>query len=172
LRGDPPRENEKWSAIDGGFCYAKDLVKHIRAKYDNYFDIGVAGYPEGTDDQDDTELLLDHLKEKIDAGGTFIITQMFYDVDLFIEWVGKVRARGIDVPIIPGIMPIQTYAAFLRRANWSKCHIPQSWLDRLEPVKNDDVAVRNVGKVLVAEMCQKIIDSGINQLHLYVANSR
>lgn len=113
--------------------------------------------------------MLDHLKEKIDAGGTFIITQMFYDVELFLEWVKKVRARGITVPIIPGIMPIHTYAAFLRRATWSKCRIPQFWLDRLEPLKNDDVAVRDVGKELVVEMCRKILDSGINQLHLYVA---
>ena len=166
LRGDPPRDKEKWEAIEGGFRYAKDLVKYIKAKYGNHFDIGVAGYPEGCEDQQDRELLLDHLKEKIDAGGTFIVTQMFYDVDIFLAWVDKVRARGIKVPIVPGIMPIQTHAAFLRRAKWSNCHVPQKWIDSLEPVKNDDAAVRDVGKGLVAELCQRIIDAGILHLHL------
>jgi len=153
--------------VSGGFHYAKDLVKHIRSTYGDYFDIGVAGYPEGCDDQDDPDLLLGHLKEKVDAGASFIITQMFYDVDIFLDWVKKCRAIGITVPIIPGIMPISTYAAFMRRAQWTKCHIPPRWLELLEPVKSDDVAVRAVGKDLVVEMCQKILDSGILYLHLY-----
>lgn len=166
LRGDPPREKEKWQAVEGGFHYAKDLVKHIKDRYGDHFDIGVAGYPEGCDDQLDPEILIEHLKEKIDAGGTFIVTQMFYDVEIFLTWVKKVRASGINVPIVPGIMPIQTHAAFLRRADWSNCHVPQKWIDALEPIKNDDSQVREVGKGLVAEMCRKIIDSGIMQLHL------
>ncbi|KAF6240956.1 hypothetical protein HO173_000749 [Letharia columbiana] len=170
LRGDPPRENEKWQAVEGGFRYARDLVEYIKARYGDHFDIGVAGYPEGCDDQQDQEILLEHLKEKVDAGGTFIVTQMFYDVDIFLSWVEKVRARGISVPIVPGIMPIQTHAAFLRRAAWSKCHIPQKWADALEPIKNDDAQVREVGKGLVAEMCRKIIDAGIMQLHFYTMN--
>ncbi|ETN46962.1 methylenetetrahydrofolate reductase [Cyphellophora europaea CBS 101466] len=170
LRGDPPRDQEKWEAKDKGFRYAKDLVKHIKTTYGDHFDIGVAGYPEGCDDQDDPDLLLDHLKEKIDAGGTFIVTQMFYDVEIFLDWVSKVRKRGIDVPIIPGIMPISTHDAFLRRANWAKCQIPESWHMALEPVKNDDAAVRDIGRDLVAEMCKKILDAGIYHLHFYTMN--
>ncbi|KAF8427584.1 methylenetetrahydrofolate reductase 1 [Terfezia claveryi] len=170
LRGDPPREKEKWEAVSGGFHYAKDLVKHIRSTYGDYFDIGVAGYPEGCDDQNDPDLLLEHLKEKVDAGASFIITQMFYDVDIFLDWVKKCQAIGITVPIIPGIMPIQTYAAFMRRAQWTRCRIPPRWLEMLEPVKNDDVAVRDIGKDLVVEMCQKILDSGILYLHFYTMN--
>ena len=166
LRGDPPRDKEQWEAVQGGFRYAKDLIKYIKQNYKDHFDIGVAGYPEGLEDQQDEENLMEHLKEKVDAGGTFIVTQMFYDVDIFLAWVKKVRARGINVPIVPGIMPIQTHAAFLRRADWSNCHIPQKWIDALEPVKNDDAAVREVGKGLVAEMCRTIIDTGILHLHL------
>ena len=168
LRGDPPRDKEKWEAVEGGFRYAKDLVVHIKKGYGNHFDIGVAGYPEGCDDNLDPELLMQHLKEKVDAGGTFIVTQMFYDVDIFLDWVSKVRAAGITVPIIPGIMPISTHAAFLRRANWSNSHIPPKWREVLEPVKNDDAAVREIGTGLVADMCRKIIDAGIKHLHLYV----
>lgn len=171
LRGDPPRQLEKWTMTEGGFLYAKDLVKYIREKYGNHFDIGVAGYPEGCDDQDDPELLLDHLKEKVDAGGTFIVTQMFYDVDNFLQWVSKVRAKGISVPIIPGIMPINTYASFIRRANHMGCKIPPKWATAIESVKNDDSAVRSIGTGLVAEMCRKILASGlIHHLHFYTMN--
>ena len=166
LRGDPPREQEKWEAVEGGFRYAKDLVTYIKKKYGDHFDIGVAGYPEGCDDNKDVDQLIDHLKEKIEVGGTFVVTQMFYDVDNFIKWVEKVRARGITVPIVPGIMPIQTHAAFLRRAKWMNCRVPEEWLTALEPVKNDDAAVRDIGRGLVAKMCQRIIDSGVKNLHL------
>lgn len=170
LRGDPPREKEKWTATEGGFQYARDLVAHIRKKYGNHFDIGVAGYPEGCDDNKDEEQLLDHLKEKVDVGATFIVTQMFYDADNFIRWMRKVRERGITVPIVPGIMPIATYASFLRRANHMNCKIPDSWMAALEPIKNDDAAVRDVGKTLVADLCRKIMAAGIVHLHFYTMN--
>ena len=170
LRGDPPREKESWEVAAGGFHYAKDLVRYIQEKYGNHFDIGVGGYPEGLDDNPDVDLLIDHLKEKVDAGSSFIITQMFYDVDNFIAWVKKCRVKGITVPIIPGIMPIQTYSAFIRRSNWTKIRIPEAWLAALEPVKNDDAAVREIGKHLIADMCSKLIDSGIFHLHFYTMN--
>lgn len=170
LRGDPPREKEKWVAADGGFQYARDLVRHIRNTYGNHFDIGVAGYPEGCADQDDADLLLDHLKEKVDAGATFIITQMFYDADNFIDWVGKVRAKGITIPIIPGIMPISTYAAFIRRCKHLGAKIPQDWSAALESIQNDDAKVRKIGTVLVADLCRKLVAAGIHHLHFYTMN--
>lgn len=168
LRGDPPREKEKWEATSGGFRYAKDLVTYIRKHYGDHFDIGVAGYSERCEDNEDVDQLVDHLKEKIDAGATFIVTQMFYDVDLFLDWVRKCREKGITVPIVPGIMPISTYAAFIRRANGPmRCHIPKAWLEAMEPIKNDDAEVREVGMRLVTELCQKLLASGeIHHLHL------
>ena len=170
LRGDPPREKEKWQAKKGGFRYAKDLVGYIKSRYGDHFDIGVAGYSEGCDDQEDVDLLIDHLKEKVDAGASFVITQMFYNVDIFLNWVQKCRAKGIKVPIIPGIMPISTYETFRRRAEWTRCHIPDTWAAALQPVKMDDAAVREVGKGLIAEMCRRLIDAGILHLHFYTMN--
>ncbi|KAI1618769.1 methylenetetrahydrofolate reductase [Exophiala viscosa] len=170
LRGDPPREKEKWEAKDDGFKHAKDLVTYIKAHYEDHFDIGVAGYPEGCDDNRDVDVLIDHLKEKVDAGASFVITQMFYDVDIFLDWVEKCRGRGIKVPIIPGIMPISTYASFERRAKWTKCHVPSDWYKALDPYKNDDAAVRDVGKDLIVQMCRKILDAGILHLHFYTMN--
>lgn len=168
LRGDPPLDG---SESTGDFKYAKDLIAYIHSKYANHFNIGVAAYPEGhTESESDDQLLL-HLKEKVDAGADFIITQMFYDVENFISWCGKVRDIGVDIPIIPGIMPISTYAAFIRRADWSQVSIPQHFLDTLESVKDDDYAVRELGTELVSEMCQQLIDSGyVNHLHFYTMN--
>ena len=166
LRGDPPRDQKKWEAVDGGFRYARDLVNYIKKTYGDHFDIGVAGYPEGCDDNQDPESLMEHLKQKVDAGGTFIVTQMFYDFEIFHDWVKRVRKAGITVPIVPGIMPIQTYAAFWRRVNWSNCHVPEAWKQALEPIKNDDAAVRDVGKNLVANLCRNIIGIGVYSLHL------
>lgn len=170
LRGDPPHESEKWSSVDGGFSYAKDLIKYIRDTYGDYFDIGVAGYPEGHPEESDIDQLIVYLKEKVDAGATFVITQMFYDVDNFITWVKKCREAGITVPIIPGIMPISTYDSFMRRAKWCEINIPPAFLAHLEPIKGDDALVREVGTQLVADMCQKIVDSGVKHLHFYTMN--
>lgn len=112
------------------------------------------------------------LKEKIDAGVSFIFTQMFYDVDLFIDWVKAVRAAGITVPIVPGIAPIQTWNGFQRATSLAKITIPKLFLDALEPVKNNDEKVREIGTKLVAEMCRKILDAniGIRGLHFYTMN--
>lgn len=168
LRGDPPLDG---SESTGDFNYAKDLIAYIRKNYGNHFNIGIAAYPEGHPEEENRGNLLKFLKEKTDAGADFIITQMFYDVENFISWCHEIRAYGIDIPIIPGIMPISTYSAFIRRAKWSQIKIPQHFLDALDPIKDDDYAVRELGTELVAELCQKLIDSGfVNHLHFYTMN--
>jgi methylenetetrahydrofolate reductase (NADPH) len=172
LRGDPPREQEKWVETQGGFRYARDLIKYIKKTYGDHFDIGIAGYPEGPDETTTADEHIVYLKEKVDAGGTFVVAQMCYDAELFIEWVQKCRDAGIpeSVPIIPGIMPISTHAAFIRRANWTQARIPPAWHEALEPIKNDDSAVREVGRDLIVEFCQKLMASGIMHLHFYTMN--
>lgn len=171
LRGDPPVEGGEWTAVEGGFNHAKDLVKYIREKYGDHFDIGVAAYPECHPEETNIDLLIDYLKDKVDVGADFIITQMFYDAEGFIEWCAKVRARGITIPIIPGIMPISSYAAFKRRATWCEINVPSQFEEKLQAFKEDDQLVREAGTELVAEMCQKLLDSGfVNHLHFYTMN--
>ncbi|CCF55898.1 hypothetical protein KAFR_0A04630 [Kazachstania africana CBS 2517] len=171
LRGDPPRDAVNWQPTEGGFAYAKDLISYIRCKYGDYFDIGVAGYPEGHPEEPNKLKNLKYLKEKVDAGANFIVTQMFYDVDNFIQWCKEVREFGIDVPIIPGIMPITGYAAFLRRASWGQINIPKYFFALLDPIKDNDELVREIGTKLVVEMCRKLLSSGyINHLHIYTMN--
>lgn len=175
LRGDPPLDakvDENNNLIHNGeFKYAKDLVKYIKSKYGDHFCIGVAGYPESHAEEADVDKLIDFLKEKVDAGGDFIITQMFYDVDNFINWCHKLTAKGIKAPVFPGIMPITTYASFIRRAKWSEIHIPQEFLDILEPHKENDYKIRELGSHLVTKMCKKLLEAKVvNHLHFYTMN--
>jgi methylenetetrahydrofolate reductase (NADPH) len=173
LRGDPPAGQEEWTATEGGFIHGIDLVKHIRREYGDYFDIAVAGFPQTqTLPPEERDLEMKYLKEKIDAGVNFIFTQMFYDVEMFIAWVKAVRAAGITVPIVPGINPIQTWGGFHRATSLAKTVIPKSFLDALEPYKNDDEKVREIGTKLVADLCRTILeaDIGIRGLHFYTMN--
>lgn len=170
LRGDPPTEQEKWEATKGGFAYARDLVRYIRQEYGDHFDIGVAGYSEGHPECEDEEVGLQHLKEKVDAGANFIVTQMFYDVDRFLDWVRKCRTLGIDVPVIPGIMPISAWDSFNRRVKWSEATVPDKFYARLEAVKDDEEQFKRTGAQLVAEMCRTMLENGIHHLHFYTMN--
>ena len=173
LRGDPPTGKDQWEAVEGGFVYGIDLVRHIRRNYGDYFDIAVAGFPQyQLLPPAERDLEMQYLKNKIDAGANFIFTQMFYDVQIFIDWVRAVRAAGITVPIVPGIAPIQTWNGFQRATSLAKIVIPQSFMDALEPHKNDDEQVRAIGTKLVAHMCRTILKAnlGIRGLHFYTMN--
>jgi len=95
---------------------------------------------------------------------------MFYDVDGFLDWVAECRKVGIDVPIIPGIMPITSWTTLLRRTRLMHTQIPPYWLEMLEPIKDDDAAVRDLGTKLVAGLCRRLLENGILQLHFYTMN--
>ncbi|PKC11389.1 methylenetetrahydrofolate reduct [Rhizophagus irregularis] len=170
LRGDPPRGQEHWEACENGFSHAIDLVRYNRQQYGDYFGIAVAGYCEGHVDNPDKDDDLYRLKEKVDAGADFIITQVFYDVDIFLNWVKKCRAIGISCPIIPGILPIQNYSGFNRIITLSKTIVPQFVLEELEPIKDDDAAVKEYGIRLAVDMIRKMFADGIKCYHFYTMN--
>ncbi|GJQ09562.1 hypothetical protein GpartN1_g1353.t1 [Galdieria partita] len=175
LRGDPPK-GEEWHSIEGGFEHAVDLVRHIRKSFGEHFSICVAGYPEGhpaglLEGNLTYEQELHYLKEKVEAGGNFIITQMFYDTDRFLQFVKDCRSIGIDVPIIPGILPIQNYNGFERMTKFCKTHVPDEVLKALQPIKDDDAAVKEFGIRLGIDMCRRILHSGlVPGIHFYTLN--
>jgi len=170
LRGDPPRGQENWTATEGGFSYAVDLVRYIKEQYGDYFGISVAGYPEVHFENKSREDDIYRLKEKLDAGADYVVTQLFYDVDLFLDWVKELRAIGITAPIIPGLLPIQSYGSFQRAVSMSKTYVPQEIKDALEPIKDDDQAVKDYGIQLAIDMIRKMMDAGISNFHLYTFN--
>ncbi|KAJ3083134.1 hypothetical protein HK102_001235 [Quaeritorhiza haematococci] len=170
LRGDPPRGQEHWTKVETGFAYAVDLVKYIRQQYGDYFCIGVAGYPEGHLDNPDKDDDMKRLKEKVDAGADYIVTQLFYDVDLFLDWIKKCHNMGINIPILPGIMPIQNYGGFKRMTTLCKTYVPKEIHDALEPIKDDDKAVKEYGVKLAIDMCTKLRENGVKGFHFYTLN--
>ncbi|KAK0519792.1 methylenetetrahydrofolate reductase 1 [Tilletia horrida] len=148
LRGDSPRGSEYWTPADASFQQATDLIRFIREHYADYFCIGVAGYPESHPDApspNDLEGNVAQLKSKQDCGADFVVTQLFYDVEVFVKWYRRCREAGITIPIIPGIMPIQNYQSFKRMAHLCKATIPPRILSDLEPIKNDDAAIKQYG---------------------------
>lgn len=107
---------------------------------------------------------------QVDAGAEVIVTQLFYDTDIYLKFVNDCRQIGIKIPIVPGIMPIQNYKGFLRMTSLCKTKVPAEIMDALEPIKDNDEAVRAYGIHLGTEMCKKILAHDIKTLHLYSLN--
>lgn len=170
LRGDPVRGAASFNDCDRGFSHAVDLVRYIREHFGDYFSIGVAGYPEGHTDCESKEKDLKYLKEKVDAGADFIVTQLFYDVQVYIDFVDQCRNLGIKCPIIPGIMPIQNYGGFVRMTSFCKTLVPDAIAKALEPIKDNDEAVKDYGVQLGIEMSQQLMAAGAPGLHYYTLN--
>ncbi|XP_061353076.1 methylenetetrahydrofolate reductase (NADH) 2-like [Gastrolobium bilobum] len=179
LRGDPPHGQDKFVQTEGGFACARDLVKHIRDQYGDYFGITIAGYPEAHPDVIGSDGLapvegyqndLAYLKSKVDAGADLIVTQLFYDTDIFLKFVNDCRQIGITCPIVPGIMPINNYKGFFRMTGFCKTKIPAEIIAALEPIKDNEEAVKSYGIHLGTEMCKKILAHGIKTLHIYTLN--
>ncbi|KAE8591852.1 hypothetical protein XENTR_v10018592 [Xenopus tropicalis] len=169
LRGDPT--GEEWEEEAEGFNYAVDLVTHIRHEFDDYFDICVAGYPRGHPEAEGYDQDLKHLKEKVDAGADFIITQLFFRAETFLTFINDCRAIGITCPILPGIFPIQGYGSLRQLVKLSKLEVPQEIMDVIEPIKDNDAAIRNYGIDLAVSMCRELLDSGlVHGLHFYTLN--
>ncbi|KAK3838170.1 MAG: methylenetetrahydrofolate reductase-domain-containing protein [Linnemannia gamsii] len=172
LRGDPPRGQEYWTKIDDTFVHAIDLVRYIRQEYGDYFCIGVAGYPEGHMDSTDlsSDQEIGYLKEKIEAGADFVLTQLFYDIEGFLAWEKQCRTLGITCPIIPGIMPIQSFNGFRRITNLAKIRVPATIAAALEPIQSDDQKVKDFGVELAAKMIQQLLGAGITGFHICTLN--
>ena len=154
LRGDPPKGQEKWEVTEGGFACALDLIKYTREHYGDYFSLQVSGYPEGHPD--------------------VIITQLFYDFDVFKHWMGEIRAAGITVPVFPGIMPLNAYAGLKRMCGFCKTRIPPAMDAVLEKLKGDESKAEFItwGIGYMADLCKKLVASGlVPGLHFYSLNA-
>lgn len=166
LRGDIP-EGMTPSSFD--FKYANELVEFIKAH--TQLSIGVAGYPEGHLECSDLKTDLDNLKRKVDAGADAIYTQMFFDNEKFLDFVNKARNIGINVPIIPGILPIMSFPQFERMLSMAKVSVPASLMQKLEKFKDNNDDVKAVGVEFATQQCQQLIAEGIEGLHFYTLNT-
>ena len=168
LRGDPPQGEEKFVKTENGFEFGNELVAFIRKNYS--FCLGVAGYPEGHVECPDKSADLENLKRKVDAGADFIVTQLFFDNRFFIEFLEKARANGIQVPIIPGIMPIINAKQTKRFTKMCGASIPSDLLTRLEENQEDTLAIGKIGVEHATRQCEELLKLGVPGIHFYTLN--
>ncbi len=165
VRGDSPHDDEFIPHPDS-FDYASELVAFIRPEYE--FCLGVAGYPEGHIEAPSKEKDLEFLKLKIDQGAEFVITNYFYDNNYFFEYVRMCRTRGIDVPIVPGIMPIYSIKMMERLANLCGATITEEIRDGLAALpEGDQEALIAFGIDYAGRQCAELLEAGVPGLHIY-----
>ncbi len=166
---DPPNGID-WNP-QAEFNFATDMVKFIKEQYDDYFVICVAAYPNGHPDAISYEEDLVHLKEKCDAGADFIITQLFFKAETFVKFYNDCRRIGINVPIIPGILVIQSYDSLRHICKLSKLEVPENIVNALAEIKDNDEAIRKFGIETSVALCRDLIQSGVVfGLHFYTMN--
>ena len=166
LRGDLP----SGMARMGDFRFASDLVAFIRAEHGDWFHIEVGCYPEMHPQAEDAFADLQHFKAKVDAGADGAITQYFYNADAYFRFVDDVRRLGVDVPVVPGIMPISNFAQLRRFSEACGAEIPR-WIGKRMQAYGDDVdAIRDFATDFVARMCGRLLEGGAPGLHFYTLN--
>jgi methylenetetrahydrofolate reductase (NADPH) len=171
LRGDPPGgplSGAVYEPHPGGYAYAGDLVEGLRRVAD--FEVSVAAYPEthpqAVNAQDD----LDNLKRKVDAGATRAITQFFFDNDAYLRFVDRAAAAGIDVPIVPGILPITNFARTVEFAASCNARIPPALADLFDGLDGDPETRQLVAATAAVEQCRYLSERGVRQFHFYTLN--
>ncbi|MGK0239764.1 MAG: methylenetetrahydrofolate reductase (NADPH) [Candidatus Pelagisphaera sp.] len=169
LRGDPPQGHETFQVTEGGFAYASDLVAFIKERHPDMC-LGIAGYPEKHPEAPSLAADLDALKIKVDAGGSFITTQLFFENEAYFRFIDQVRARGIDLPIIPGIMPVLSLKQIKRITQLCQSQLPKALESALSQVENDPDAVRAIGVDWAQRQIAELIERGAEGVHIYALN--
>jgi methylenetetrahydrofolate reductase (NADPH) len=168
LRGDPPRGETDFVPTAGGFQHATELIEHIQ---DN-FQMGVAAacYPEGHTESPNLKSDLDYVKQKVDKGADFLITQLFFDNNDFFDFQNRARSAGIDVPIIPGLLPILSAPQIRRFSAMCGAKIPPDLDRHLDKVADDDHGARALGIEHATKQVEELWANGVPGIHFYVLN--
>ena len=166
LRGDLP----SGMATYGDFRYASELVEFIRHEFDGAFHIEVACYPEMHPQAGDAHADLKNFAAKVKAGADGAITQYFFNPDAYFRFVDEARSHGIDIPIVPGVMPISQYSQLRRFSDMCGAEIPRWIAKRLEAFRDDADSIREFGADVVADLCRKLIAGGAPGIHFYTLN--
>lgn len=168
LRGDPPKGQENFKKLKNGFGYANELVDFI--KESTNFSVAVAGYPECHQECSSLDIDILNLKRKVDAGADVVITQLFYKNDLFFDFVEKCQNSGINIPIIPGILPITNLAQIEKIASLCSCALPQELIRKMQKYEDDFDAIERMGIEYSVQQCRELLENNISGLHFYTLN--
>jgi methylenetetrahydrofolate reductase (NADPH) len=168
IRGDPPEQGAKFTPHPGGYANAAELVAGLKQVAP--FEISVAAFPECHPDSPSIDADLENLRRKVDAGANRATTQFFFDPECFFRYQDKVAAAGIDVEILPGIMPVTNFAAISRMAAINGTSVPD-WVGRLFQGLEDLPAARQlVAATIAAELCAQLYAGGVRHFHFYTLN--
>ena len=169
LRGDPPRGTERFEPPADGFRYASELVSFVRRESPS-FSLGGAAYPEGHIETPDREVDLRRLKAKVDEGLDFLITQLFFDNAFYFDFVERARHAGIQVPIVPGLMPITSFEQVQRFTRMCGATIPMRLLLEMERRKDQPQAILELGVAHATVQCVELLQRGAPGIHFYTLN--
>ena len=170
LRGDPPKGQSEFVPVEGGFRYANELIDFIRERYGDRLCIGVAGYPEKHIECSNPYVDLQNLKRKVDAGASFIVTQLFFDNRRYFEFVDYARSNGINVPIVPGIMPITNAGQVERITRMCGASLPFRLAAEIDRHRDDADAVMQLGVAHATGQCIDLLQTGAPGIHFYTLN--
>jgi methylenetetrahydrofolate reductase (NADPH) len=168
LRGDPPKGQANFEPHPDGFAYATDLIAMLRERFP--FAIGASAYPEKHPEAESLDSDIENARRKIAAGATFLVTQFFFENDDYFAYVDRARAAGIDVPIIPGIMPITNYDAVAGMLAMNGGKLPQTLLAELEARRDEPEAIADLGVAYTSLQCRELLQRGAPGLHFYTLN--
>ena len=168
LRGDPPKGEAEFRRTEGGFGYANELVEFVREQ--DEFCIGVAGYPEGHMEAPSLDVDIDNLKRKVDAGADFVITQLFFDNADFYNFRDKTAAKGISVPIIPGIFPVLNYKQLPKIISLGGAKIPAALESRLCELQDSAGDSEKFGIEYAVGQARDLLENGVRGLHICCMN--
>jgi methylenetetrahydrofolate reductase (NADPH) len=170
LRGDPPQDQPDWQPTDDNYKYSSELAAFIRANFGDYFGIAVAGFPEGHILCPDRERDAEFLKLKIEAGANFVITQLFFDNKDYFEYIDRLRRIGVDVRVIPGILPITDYGALQRFCVLCGATVSDEVKKIFEPIQDDKETTVRAGVEFAIRQCKELLDGGAPGIHFYCLN--
>ena len=168
LRGDPPAGEEEWTPTPGGLLYSTELIELLGERFE--FAVGAAAFPEVHPQAESPESDLAFLKAKQDAGATFFITQLFYDNEYYFDFCARAREAGVNVPIIPGVMPVTSFRNIKRITELCKSEIPEAFERELEARDDDDAAVQDLGVAYATLQCVDLLARGAPGIHFYTLN--
>ena len=168
LRGDPPRGYTDFVPVEGGFQHATDLLQHVKSNFK--FGVAAACYPEGHTESVDLDSDLKYVKMKVDNGADFLVTQLFYDNRHYYDFLERARAGGIDVPIVPGVLPVLNSAQVRRFTTLSGSEIPPDLDKLLDKYSDNDDSAKDMGVEYATAQVRDLWESGAPGVHFYVLN--
>lgn len=170
LRGDPPKDNPDLVPGIDNYKHSSELITFLRQEYKDDFCLGVAGFPEMHPLSDNKEIDIKYLKNKVDCGADFIITQLFFDNKIYFDYVESVKNAGITVRIIPGILPITSYDGLIKFCNTCGATIPEKVHKIFAPIKDNPEKVMQAGIDFAINQCIELLSNGAPGIHFYTLN--